>query len=424
MKTPGSLFVALLLLAGMACAAEFDGIAPVGMDGVAAAREAAIRDALDNASLDAGAQINSATTGNMLRSADALRVRGQPVGSHVVLREWQANGFYHVTLDVQPVSASAPVATSQPQAAASTCGPDYRRKALVTRLPVLSPVQIADLPGFPEALQAEIVRRMESGGRFLPQLSGNEAAYSAQSNRTDPEWIRDLARRYGVQFVVGGVLRDAGLEGERYVFSHGNDVRPGERKQELNLPLLNFFKAGLKATPSARRFEMDLVVFDGVSGAQIGQHRLTGKAEGQVLSGAEVVFEPNVGMGTQRFFASDFGKVVDARLSDAVSSIYSDIQCIPFSARVTRVESGRVYVDAGGTSKLAAGDRLQVYRLRPGARGVDAIGQNGQLGWPEELAGTFTIRDVQPLFSVGVPEGALRVEVGDYVRFAGSEGRR
>ncbi len=230
-------------------------------------------------------------------------------------------------------AASAPDVSRKPDSRASTCGPDYRRKALVTRLPVLSPVQISDLPRFAEELQAEIVRRMEAGGHFLPQASSNEAAYPLQSNRIEaqlnPEWIRDLARRYGVQFVVGGVLRDAGFEGERYVLSHGNDIRPGERKQELKLPLLSFFKPGLKATPAARRFEMDLLVFDGVSGAPIGRHRLAGKAEGEVLFGAEVVFDPSVGTGTQRFFASDFGKLVDARLNEAVDSIYRDIQCIP-----------------------------------------------------------------------------------------------
>ncbi|MDR3413108.1 MAG: flagella assembly protein FlgT middle domain-containing protein [Formivibrio sp.] len=327
-----------------------------------------------------------------------------------------------VTVTPLAESGIPPVATAP--AAVSTCGADYRRKVLVTSMPVLSPVQIADLPRFPEVLQAELARRLEAEGHFLPQQSNNEAAYSEQPHQNEtqwnPEWIRDLARRYGVQYVVGGELRDAGFEGERYVLSHGNDIRPGERKQELNLPLLNFFKPGLKATPAARRLEMDLLVFDGISGAQIGRHRFAGKAEGQVLFGAEVVFDPTVAMGSQRFFDSDFGKLVDAKLNDAVDNLYHDIQCIPFTARVARVEPGRIYVDAGGTSKLAVGTRLQVYRLRPGARGVDASGQRGQLGWPEEFIGTLLIREVQPLFSRGEAEGALRVEVGDYVRFAGS----
>lgn len=419
MSKPRIALAALLLLAGLAAAAEFEGIAPLGMDGVAAARQAAIRDALDNASLSAGAQISAATSGNGVRQADALQVRGQPVGAYVLLREWQANGFYHVTLDVQPAPGA--------QATPSACGPTYRRKALVTRLSVLNPVHIADLPRFPDELQAELARRLEAQGQFLPQSSATEAAYVEQPNRSEPanpQWIRDLARRYGVQFVVGGVLRDAGLEGERYVLSHGDDIRPGERKQELNLPLLNFFRPGIKATPSVRRFEMDLLVFDGVSGAQIGRHRLAGKTDSSMLSGSEVVFDPSVAVGTQRFFASGFGKLVDARLNEAVDSLYRDIQCIPFSARVTRVEPGRVMVDAGGTSKIATGDRLQVYRLRPGARGVDASGQSGQLGWPEELAGSLIIREVQPLFATGVPEGALRIEVGDYVRFAGAGEKR
>ncbi len=263
--------LAALLLSTTLAAAPFDGIAPVGMDGVTSAREAAIRDALENASLNQGAEVKASSLGN----TDTLRVRGQPVGAYTVLREWQANGFYHVTLDVQPATANRN-GTGAGAAATSICGPDYRRKALVTRLPVLSPVQIPDLTRFPEELQAELTRRLEASGHFLPQNSATESAFSLQPGQGEPQWntdwVRDLARRYGVQFVVGGVVRDAGFEGERYSFSHGNDIRPGERKQAFNIPLLNFAKPGIKASPSARRFELDIFVFDGISGALIQRH--------------------------------------------------------------------------------------------------------------------------------------------------------
>ena len=42
-----------------------------------------------------------------------------------------------------------------------------------------------------------------------------------------------------------------------------------------------------------------------------------------------------------------------------------------------------------------------------------------QLGWPEQLSGSVTISAVQPMFSVAIPEGRLRAEVGDYIRFVG-----
>lgn len=398
------------------------------MDGVASARAAAIRDALENASLNQGATVKASSLGN--GNGDTLNVRGQPLGNYTVLREWQANGFYHVTLDVQPAVANRPAPASGAEASSSSCGPDYRRKALVTRLTVLNPVQIPDLTRFPEELQAELARRMDTSGHFLPQSSSTEAAFALQPSHGEPqlntEWIRDLARRYGVQFVVGGVVRDAGFEGEHYTFSHGNDIRPGERKLALNVPIISFGKPGIKATPSARRFELDLFVFDGISGALVKRHRFAGRAEGHILYGGEMVMASGVDTATARFFASDFGKLVDAKLNEAVQAVQADVRCIPFSSRVVRVENGRVYLDAGSTSRIAPGDRLQAFRLRPGALPIAGNGQAlpGQLGWPEELAGTLVIKDVQPLFSMALPEGNLRIEVGDYVRSAGQEWKK
>ena len=139
------------------------------------------------------------------------------------------------------------------------------------------------------------------------------------------------------------------------------------------------------------------------------------------MFGGEMVMGAGVGTGTGRFFNSDFGQLVDAKLNEAVTTIREDIKCIPFSAKIVRVEAGRVYLDAGGTSRIAPGDRLQIYRLRPGSIPIAASGQAipESQGWPEELAGTLTIKDVQPLFSTALPEGNLQVEVGDYVRFTG-----
>lgn len=428
MSAPRATLAALLLSASLA-AAPFEGIAPLGMDGIASARAAAIRDALENASLGQRADVKASSLSNGSREGDTLHVRGQPIGAYTVLREWQANGFYHVTLDVQPATASRPETSAV--AMAPNCGPDYRRKALVTRLPILSPAQISDLTRFPEELQAELTRRLDASGHFLPQNSATEAAFALQPTQGEPQWntdwIRDLARRYGVQFVVGGIVRDVGFEGEHYTFSHGSDIRPGERKLALNIPILNFGKPGIKATPSARRFELDLFVFDGISGTLIKRHRLAGRAEGHRLRAGEMVQDVASSSATARFFASDFGKLVDAKLNEAVQTIHADVQCIPFSARVVRVEeNGRVYLDAGGTSRIAPGDRLQVYRLLPGALPIAGNSHSipTQLGWPEALAGTLTIKDVQPLFSMALSEGNLRVEVGDYVRFAGQEWKK
>lgn len=409
---------ATLLFCGVTFAAEFEGVAPLGMDGAGQARNAAILDALENASLAAGADVKSSTLASNGKNADSLRVRGQPVGGYAVVSEWQTNGFYHIKLDVQP--APRPDATHQAKPACST---DYRRKALITRIPILHPDQVTDLNRLTEELQNELVRRLEYSGQFLPQRTGNEAAMALPANQTEPQWnpdwIRQLARRYAVQFVIGGVLRDAAFEGERYALAYGPNLRHGERKSNLNIPGLSFAQIGFKATPNARRFELDLFVFDGVSGAQMYRQRISGRAEGEVVM-------DQASFGSDRFFDTDYGQMVETKLNEAVQAISDTVQCIPFSSRITRVEPGRIYLDAGGTSRLAPGDHLQVYRLKSGGRAVDSIsfGNPAQLGWPEEIAGSITIKDVQPLFSIGLPEGQLHAEVGDYVRFVGQGGKK
>lgn len=407
--------LAALALSGLVWAAEFEGIAPLGADGIEVARQAAIRDALENASLSAGAEVKSSTVSENNQQADGLRVRGQPVGPYTVRREWEANGFYHVTLDVQPAPPPAAAAAVAP---APVCaGADYRRKAVVARFPVLNPAQVSDLTGLSDELQNDLVHRLDAGGQILAQRTGNEMAFVVQPSQAEPllnpEWIRELARRYGVQFVIGGVWRDAAFEGEHYAVTYGNDVLPGERKSNLNIPGLRFTQAGFKATPKARYFEMDLFIFDGVSGTQIHRQRISGKAEGNVIA------DPASKFASVRFFASDYGQLIQTKLNEAIQSINDNVRCIPFSARIVRVEQGKVWLDAGGTSRIAPGDRLQVYRLKPDGQAINAISFSNpaQLGWPEEIAGSLTVREVQPLFSSAQAEGQLRVEVGDYVRF-------
>lgn len=407
--------VALLLSAGL-YAAEFEGVAPLGKD-MAAARAAAIQDALENASLNRGASVNASSLVAADKPlAEAQTVRGAGVGEYKVLREWQTGLFYHVALDVQPPS---PVKKTEAKAAETLqcAGADYRRKVLATPVWVLNPSQINDMGRFPQEFQAELARRMQAAALFLPQISHHEAPFEMRAGNPEPLFqptqVRALARRHGVQFVTGAVLRDASFAGENYWPAIGQKVRPAERKQVLSLPILDFLGLGIKAVPAFRYFEMDLFVFDGVSGALINRHRLAGVAEGSVAQDPDAV-------GTARFYETDYGQLVDLQLQAALTRVENDIRCIPFSARIVRVDGGRVYIDAGSSSKIAPGDRLQVYRLRPG-QPVDSLGGNEsmRLGWAEEVTGSLTVNEVQPLFAVASPQAGLRLEVGDYVRFVG-----
>jgi hypothetical protein len=429
-----TLFFSVALCAAQA--AQHEGIAPLGMDGLESARRAAVADALENAALFNGATVKSSSQKNGQKWGEATQVRGTPQGDYQLVREWQSNGFLHVLIDVEPAPQAAAATTmaaataAEAEAAVGTTrrpalcsGADYRRKILLAHFWIQRPGQTSDLDRFPEGLQLEMSRQLYDSGAFITQRANSEAVFDLQPQYVDPilqpERVREMARRYGVQFIVGGVVRDTSTSGERYMTSRGNDIRAGERKIELNIPLVNFTQFGLKATPSSRRFELEIYTFDGVSGALINRHRLAGKANGSVVQ------DTGSSMGTEGFKETDFGQLVDSKLREASALVTQDISCIPFSARVTRVEKGRVYFDAGGTSRITVGDTMQVYRLMPGGLPVDSASFDPvmRLGLAEEVVATLNVVQVQPLFSIGVIPGAA-VQPGDYVRFVGQEKKK
>ncbi|WP_373976200.1 flagellar assembly protein T N-terminal domain-containing protein [Chitinibacter sp. SCUT-21] len=407
-----------------AYAVQHEGIAPLGAEGLEAARRAALADALENAALFNGASVKASSQSGQ-KWGESSQIRGAPIGEYRTVKEWQSNGFLHVIVDVDPAIVAARVQGNEAVSSkpAQCTGADYKRKILVSHFWVQRPAQMSDLDRFPEGLQLEMVRKFYDSGNYIAQRAPSEAVFDLLPQYVDPilqpERVREMARRYAVQFVVGGIVRDISTSGERYTTTYGNDVRAGERKIELNVPLVNFTQFGLKATPAARRFEYELFVFDGVSGALINRHRLAGKASGSVVQ------DTATSMGSEGFKETDFGRLVDAKLAEGAARVSQDVSCIPFSARITRVEKGRVYFDAGGTSKVAVGDTMQVYRVMPGALPLDAASfePTMSLGLPEEIVGNITVSQVQPLFAVGAMAGS-KVQAGDYVRFVGRGGQK
>ncbi len=412
------------LLCPAVLAAEFEGIAPLGLDGIAVARPLAIQDALENAALFNGAKVQSLAVKKGTQWGETTQVTGVPQGDYQLLREWQSNGFLHVVLDIAPPAPKvepAQVAKSAPRGSVATCENDgYRRKVLLSHFWIQHPTQTLDLDRFPEGIQIEMVRRLNDSDQFLPQRSPGVAVFDLQPQVFDPllqpDRVREMARLYSTQFIVAGIVRDTSFSGERYTLASGSEIRNGERKIVANFPMLNFAQVGVKAVPAERRFDMDLFVFDGVSGALVNRHRIAGKTRG------EVVQSLSSGLGTLGFIETDYGRLVDDKLQEASRLVSQDLNCIPFSSKITRVEKNSVYIDAGYTSNVRPGDTFDVFRVSPAVMPIDSTSYfpSMRLGLPEEKVGVYTVKQVQPLFSLGTVSG-VRVEPGDFVRYAGQE---
>lgn len=403
-------FSGLLALCLHAGAAQFSGMAPIGSGGIEPARAAAISDALQNASLAAGATVRGTSDSQTGGYSEQTSVQGAPVGDYQLLKEWQSDGFWHVILDVRPAMASAS-GTALP----SACGFDrYRRKVLLTHFYVQQPSQTTDLLRVPEGMQAYLARQLRDTGHYLPQQAAYQAAFQFSPRFIEPqqlpERVHELAQRYGTQFVVGGIVRDAGSSGQRLKLGLGSDVREGESKQILNVPGARFTQLGVKTTPTDRRFDVEVFVYDGISGAMLARQMYAGQASGEVLQREGTEF------GSPRFFATDYGRMVQEQLQKVGQLLDEAVACLPMTARVVRVEGRQVYFDAGAEVGIRPGDRLQVYRLQPDTLPLQSVAapQGSTLGMPEKRTGKLKVTAVQPLFSTGTVEGV--VAPGDYVR--------
>ena len=458
----------LALVSGLfsthAWAVLVDGIAPVGTEGQAAARAAALRDVEENIALMRGARISGNSQSNTKGwFSDSQRVRPDsdtPV-RYTIKREWMANGLYHVQAEPAPepvagdnaadaednrpdttglrmrkgqsmiTNSSVPTGAAS-AVASSLANPEgaqnpprcpanlYRRKMLVTPFWLRQPAQATDMRQLTGGIQQMFMQKL-AGANWLPSATQVDVPFDLDPRYATPillpDQVRLLGRRFGTQFVLGGIVQDVSTEGETYRFTWGKDTRPGERKLSAEFPGAEFAAAGIKATPQYRHADLEMYLFDAISGVLIAQHRASVVVSGEILGRNNQTAMSTASMG------SDFGKALDTITGQLVAAANEDTACVPFSARVTNVENGVAYIDAGAISGLAPGDKLQLFKLKAGSRTVTTPGgiPGMGLGLPEDASGSVTITQVQPQFAAGVVEGG-KVESGDFVRFSNGPG--
>ncbi len=417
-KTLYYLLLLCLLWAGtpvFARTVEAEGAAPIGAS-VAQAKRLALQDAIRQALMQGAAQVSTTTvtTANGV-VADNMRfsARGRVTGVSV-LREWTDESHYYVriranvpgatSLDgVRPTTARAAGSNGDGVAPAVRLAngdqdalSHYRRKVAVSQFHVLDRTQVADLPGIEVALAQELERRLSLDDRllaldasqYLLPLSGADVLSQRRilgalpPARDAQQVAAEFAESLGVQFVVSGAIRDLGVS-NRFL------------GQQL------------------RNIELDIFVYDGISGAEVARHRVNETAE---KSGYGELMPRDAGLMTEKFFASPFGRQVDKTLDKLVDLIVADVTTQPFTARVIRSEGRQVYFDAGGRANLRVGDVLNAYKVTD-APVADLAGQHA-LGYAETPATQLIVTQVQRQFSVGeLASETTRLAPGDVIRF-------
>lgn len=243
-----------------------------------------------------------------------------------------------------------------------------KKKIALVQFDVANTQHVDDISNIYDGLPMALAGRLEASGEFLTAYTGR--SIPPEAGEAQRGAVTQIAGEAGAQFLISGVVVNAGTKQE---------------KGYLGTPIGGTTK---------RHIEVELAVYDGLSGARLLQHRLDEQAQGDAMRvGHDKPF------GSSLFFETEFGQAMNRLLDLAVNDVRAALKNVPFSAHVIRVDANKVFLDAGSDSLLRTGDQLVVY-VRDTA---PVVGLKGSvLGVTDRAADTVTLTQVQPQFSSGV----------------------
>lgn len=322
---------------------EVVGQAPV--DGALShARQQALEDAMQQASLRAGAQVSSTQLMEQgVVKQDDVQLRSQAELKNVeVLWEDQQHGLYQVAIRAD-VSAGVMCPNSSQR---------YRKAIAVTGFGLAQPMQatLGRLENIEQDLPRVLVNTLNDRGAThaldatrTSLFRDPRRAPSAETPQQRLTTSVSLATQLGAQYVVSGVVRDLAMQGET------RNSTPGQGERWLSL-------LGLEGDDHERQFVLDVFVHDGLSGAMLFQRSYATQGEWDVAR------QQRVGFASPRFWKTGYGQQVRGLLTSVVDDLDEVLRCQPFMARVVKARGNRLHIEASAGAGIRPGDKFQVYR--------------------------------------------------------------
>lgn len=307
------------------------------------ARLRAVRDAIQNASMQASANVRaSQVMENGRLTVDYVRLNSAAQVSDVdVVSAYAEGGVYRVSIDAR---------VSESQMCANHVVNDFSKSVAVTSFALEKPTDttLGHLGAVDRSLPSHLVNELNGRGgvralnaSYLMMYPSIPTAPTRVSTRNTLTRAVDTARDLGVQFVVSGVVRDLGMQ-------------TVDRQRDENAGLL-----AVLAQPGRvqqRQLVLDVYVHDGYSGALVAQSRYSAQGVWDFRS------NERVGFATPKFFSSDFGRSVELLFDQVVQDIYATVECQPFMANIAQVNGQTIMIKMGAESGIRPGDHLSVYR--------------------------------------------------------------
>jgi len=298
---------------------------------------------------------------------------------------------------VKVSTVTVPSPTAAPSLIKNSCNfpaTHYRKKIAATLFPMIHPehLGIIDYYDFDKSISTEILKRLSRTNHFLTREANDISLYDDPlqapfiSKRTiaDDTLLSQIASNRDVQYVISGVIRDlsVGLE-NKYL------------KDAPFIPSFNTF-FGNQRLADKRNVVIDFFLHDTLTGELLSK-----KTYAHTISGADIIPEMATAFGTRAFYNSNIGKLFSEILNQEVKNIETILSCRPFTMKVIDQKNGKLYLDAGISSNIKAGDVLTIYIPDKPGETFGVVGKTDQFGSPKT---TIKIEKVYPAYSTAIPE--------------------
>jgi hypothetical protein len=376
--------------------ATVEGQAVIQNGAILLAKKQALQDAIRVASQQSSVAIHSQSTvkdNNLMFDSTTMRAAAT-VSNTKILKEWQADGIYHVKAMVE-LSPSG------------MCQQTYRKRIIATAFPRVVQEQISDYEtnDLDNGIPREINNLLMESSQFIGINATNVALYPrpdlapALQENTDYQVskVMQMANKSGAQFVLSGVIRDLEIATDEYMTGSGIDA------------LVNSWARHISGK---RNIGIDVYVHDGMTGALLLQRRYVDKAEGSVMIPASYT------VGSDGFRTTETGKKITEIINRASSDIQQALNCYPFSTRIVEIKGDKIFIDAGAQEKLNVGDQLIVYGAT-NSNGLYLDGGSSYIANDKQPISVLTIQNITPRYAIGSIEGSvskLGIKTGDWVR--------
>ncbi|MGZ9898941.1 flagellar assembly protein FlgT [Shewanella gaetbuli] len=307
---------------------EVTGSAKIVNNNIDKAREQAINQALNYASLRSGVSFNSQqqiSQGSLTQDTFSMQRMGSASNIELVSELVSGNSIT-VVLSLYIDDASQ---VEQCQQSA------LKAAILLPQADIRHPVQLnyGHLNNFPEALTLRMGEILNNQSQTsFAKVHANERLY----NKNDlvnfkgyriPSWLGELT---DTQYILKTDILDMSTE-----------------------PYTSSFLGLVEHTP-LRQFTFKLQLYHGISGEVVWSETLSTNAEWDFKRQETVM--PN----SQRFWSSAYGQAIYAQLQQSIISMDDALNCRPVLGQIVAKQGDRIIINLGRNNGIKLGDKLQI----------------------------------------------------------------